>query len=173
MIATGSRRPGLTKLEDNRGNASFPILKDMQEWWKEWGPKIVSEVGRQGWVLFLLDAHEKVTEVEMLLSRVLRNKSKWDSAGFSEAEWSNPEQQATAALRWFERHAPGVQKDAPEWAQFLIAAQYNAFSVLSRLGREVRGAVENGYSPVVLEQSATGDGLTVTHGGDRFLREVA
>jgi hypothetical protein len=172
MIATDSRRPGLVKFEDNRGNASLPILQDWQEWWKEWGPKIARDVGKQGWVLFILDAQEKLTEVEMLLSRVIRSKPQWDTRGWSEKEWANPEAQATAALRWFEMHAPAVQKNAPEWAQFILAAQYGAFTVLSRLGREVRGLQENGFSTVVLEQSESG-GLAVTQGGDKFLREVA
>lgn len=173
MIVETSKRAELTRLADNRGSASLPVLQDMQVWWKEWGPRIAKDVGRQGWVLFLLDAHEKAVEGGMLVSRIMRGKPKWDSRGWSENEWGNVAALTTANLRWFENHAPAVQRDAPEWAQFLITAQYNTLSALARLGRELRGMQEAGYSTVVLEHNEGGGGLTVTQGGDKFLEEVA
>ena len=170
MIVERSKLAGLTELADNRGTASLPILQDMQLWWKEWGPRIARDVGYQGWVLFLLDGHEKLIEGATLVSRIIRGKPKWDGQG-SEREWGNVESQTTADLRWFERHVDSVKRDAPEWAQFLLTAQYGAFCTLARLGRELRGVQEAGYSTVVLEQRDTG--INCTQGGDRFLEEVA
>lgn len=170
MIVEQSRRSGLTQLADNRGTASLPVLQDMQLWWKEWGPRIARDVGRQGWVLFLLDAHEKLIEGSTLVSRIIRNKPKWDGHG-TEREWGNVETQTRADLAWYERHVEPVKRDAPEWAQFLITAQYSAFCALARLGRELRGLQEAGYSTVVLETSDKG--IACTQGGDRFLEEVA
>ena len=121
-------------------------------------------------MLFLLDAHEKLVEGSLLVSRIIRSKPKWDGAG-TEREWGSVEAETTRDLRWFERHAPSVQKDAPEWAQFLITAQYGAFCALARMGRELRGMQVAGYSTVVLEQRDTG--MHCTQGGDAFLEEVA
>lgn len=167
MIAARSKLAGLTMMADNRGTASLPVLQDMQLWWREWGPRIARDVGYQGWVLFLLDAHEKQIEGSMTVSRILRGKL----GRVSEREWQNVEDLTTSDLRWFERHAPEVQRDAPEWAQFLITAQYGAFCALARLGRELRGVQVAGYSTVVLEQ--TENGSAITSGGDKFLEEVA
>lgn len=171
MIATGSRRPGLTKLEDNRGVASFPFAADCQEWWAIWGPRIVKEVGRVGWVLFILDAHEKLVEGHMLISRLLRSKSKWESKGWTPDEWGNVADITMQSLRWYENHASTIIKQVPEWAAFLIAGQYSNFCLLARLGREMRAAQEQGYSTVVLETKD--GGIECTQGGDKFLEEVA
>jgi hypothetical protein len=161
VVATESKRAGLTGLEDNRGHSSLAVLQEWQLWWKEWGPRIARDVGYQGWVLFLLDSNEKITEVEMLASEVLRNQG-----------CENIEIATLKALRWFENHAESVKKDAPEWAAFLLAAQYGNLCALARLGRELRAKQEQGYTTVVLEHTEAG-GLNVRAGGDRFLAEVA
>lgn len=171
MIVDQSRRAGLTQLADNRGLASLPVLQDMQEWWREWGPRIAKDVGRQGWILFLLDANEKLVETTMLMSRLLRNKPDWDTRGWSEAEWLRVDDQATAALRWFERHVQTLT-DVPEFAQFLLSAQYGNFCALARVGRELRAAQEQGYTTVVLEEQDGGH-INVAKGGHTFLTEVA
>ena len=170
MFVERSKMAGLTALADNRGSASLPVLQDMQDWWKAWGPRISRDVGQQGWVLFLLDAHEKLVEGSMLVSRIIRNKPKWDGLG-TESEWGSVEVATTAALHWFENHAPAVQRDAPDWAQFLITAQYGAFCALARLGRELQGLKEAGYSTMVLETSDKG--VACTQGGATFLEETA
>jgi hypothetical protein len=160
VIATESKRAGLTRLEDNRGDSSLAVLQDMETWWREWGPRIARDVGQQGWVLFLLDTNEKIVEVSMLVSQVLRHQA-----------LANVEDVTLEALRWFERHAPAVQRDAPEWAQFIISAQYNNLTAMSRIGRELRAAQEQGYHTVVLENTA--DGVHCHAGGDRLLKELA
>jgi hypothetical protein len=172
VIVEESKLAGLTKMADNRGTASLPILQDWQLWWKEWGPRIQRDVGRQGWVLFVLDANEKLLEMSTLVSRIIRGKPSWDSRGWTENEYGNVESICMAGLRWFERHAEAVQKDAPEWAKFILAAQYGNFSALARLGRELRGLQEAGYSTVVLETNEGGD-INVLKGGDKFLEETA
>jgi hypothetical protein len=161
MIVEQSKRDGLTKLADNRGDSSRAVLQDMEVWWREWGPRIVKDVGRVGWVLFLLDAQEKLLEAQMVASAVLRNEG-----------CENIEAVTLKVLRWYENHAEAVKKDAPEWAQFLITAQYNTACVLARLGRELRAKQEQGYSTVVLEHTE-GGGIECTRGGDKFLAEVA
>lgn len=170
MIVERSKLRGLTQLADNRGVASLPILQDMQDWWQVWGPRIAKEEGKQGWILFLLDAHEKIEEVSMLVSRLLRNKPEWDSKGWSQNEWLPVDEQSTAAVRWFENHLPRLD-DVPEFAQFLLSAQYGNLCVLARLGREMRAAQEQGYTTVVLE--ADEGRLNVRQGGHKFLTEVA
>lgn len=141
------------ELKDERGLGSLPIIADWQEWWKAWGPQIAKEHGKQGWILFLLDAHEKVQEVSMTLSRILRNKPDWDSTGWSEKEYLNIENQTGEALAWYERNAPSPMRDAPEWAQFLFSAQHGNLAVLARMGREQRALQEQGYLVATLDRS--------------------
>jgi hypothetical protein len=62
------------ELRDERGLSSLSVAGDMAEWWRAWGPQIAAQHGKQGWILFLLDSLEKLQEVSMLLSRVLRDK---------------------------------------------------------------------------------------------------
>lgn len=170
MIVEGSKLRGLTTLADNRGIASLPILQDMDVWWREWGPRIVKDVGKQGWVLFILDANEKIMETSTLLSRVLRNKPEWDTRGWTEKEWSRVDESTTAAVRWFENNMPKPEH-VPEWAQFILSAQYANLCVLARLGRETQAAIDQGYTTVVLE--ADEGRLNVAQGGHKFLTEVA
>lgn len=155
MIATGSRRSGLTKLGDDRGSASFPVIADWQEWWQIWGPRIMRDVGKQGWVLFMLDANEKQLEVGMVVSRVIRSKPEWNTAGWSEKEWLNVAEVTAEAAAWFDKNAPRLDS-VPEYAQFLIAAQGGVFAALKRMGRELRALQEQGYSTVVIERRDDG-----------------
>jgi len=143
-------------LADKRGLDSLPVIADWQEWWREWGPKIASQHGKQGWVLFLLDAQEKIQEVSMLASRVIRNKAPWEARGWTEAEWGNVEAEGEAAVVWFATHAPGPLRDAPEWAQFLFTAQHGNLCSLARLCRELRGLQEQGYKVAVVERQPAG-----------------
>lgn len=145
-------------LEDRRGLSSLPVAADAATWWREWGPKIVAVHGKQGWILFLLDAQEKLVEVHMLVSRLLRNKPEWDSRGWSQAEWEDVELQTAAAAAWFAQNAPTPMKDAPEWAQFLFSAQHGNFAVLRRLGRELRAIQEQGYLVATVERKP-GEGI--------------
>lgn len=141
------------ELEDKRGLSSLAVAADWQEWWKHWGPQIAAQHGRAGWVLFLLDANEKIQEASMLLSRVMRNKPEWDSTGWSEAEWLNVEEQTAEAAGWFKRNAARPMAEAPPWAQFLFSAQYGNLTVLARLGREQRALQEQGYLVATLDRS--------------------
>lgn len=119
-----------------------------------WGPKIAAEHGHQGWILFLLDANEKIQEVSMLLARLMRNKPEWESTGWSAAEWQSVEDQTAAACSWFEANAPAPMRDAPEWAQFLFTAQHGNFMVLKRLGREQKALQDQGYLVATIERRA-------------------
>lgn len=150
-------------LADRRGLSSLAVLDDWRTWWRHWGPTIAAEHGRQGWILFLLDANEKIQEAAMLVSRVLRNKPEWGTAGWSQAEWLNVEEQTAEAAAWFAREAPGPMRDAPAWAQFLFSAQGGNLAVLKRLGRELRAVQEQGYLVATLERRP-GEGVAL--GGD-------
>lgn len=159
-------------IEDQRGLSSLHVVTDWDEWWRTWGPTIVDRHGRQGWVLFLLDANAKLLEIEMLVSRLLRNKPEWNTATWSEAEWQNVETQTAAAAAWFQSNAPEPMRDAPPWCQFLFSAQAGNFAVLKRLGRELRAVQEQGYLCVTLERRPE-DGIIL--GGDAkeaILREA-
>jgi hypothetical protein len=170
MIASSSTRAALTVRTDKRGLASFPVVADWQLWWKTWGPKIAAQEGRQGWILFLLDANERLMEVSMLISRIIRSKPQWTTEGWSQDEWSNVQDVAARATAWFEANCP--TKDLPEWAQFIAAAQYGNFRVLERLARELRALQEQGYTTVVLEETG-GRTITVQQGAEKILEEVA
>jgi hypothetical protein len=160
VIASKSTIDNLTALGDSRGDASLPVALDWQEWWGHWAPRIASDVGRVGWVLFLMDAVMKLTDLEVMMSRKLRNKAADQLPGWAEDEWSNVAERAAQAVGWFEEHAPAAKRDAPEWAQFILAGIGGLFAVQARLAREVRAAQEQGYRVVTLEHLESG-GLRV------------
>lgn len=169
MLASTSTRAAHTAFEDKSGLASLPVIRNWREWWREWGPKIAAQEGKAGWILFLLDANEKLQEVSMLIARIIRSKPKWSTEGWSEDEWGNVRDVAAKATDWFKANCP--VRDMPEWAQFVAAAQYGNFRVLERLARELRALQEQGYSTVVVEERA--DGRMNIHGGsDTVLAEV-
>lgn len=99
----------------------------------------------------------------MLISRVLRNKPEWNTAGWSEAEWLNVEEQGALADAWYRENAPAPMREAPEWAQFLFVAQGGNFAVAKRATRELRAVQEQGYLVATLERRP-GEGLRL--GGD-------
>lgn len=150
-------------LEDRRGLSSLDYATDADEWWREWGPKIAAQHGKQGWILFLLDASQKLQETWMLISRLLRNKPDWNTAGWSQAEWLNVEEQTALADAWFREHVDAPMKEAPEWAQYLFVANAGHFAVAKRAGREMRAIQEQGYLVATLERRP-GEGLVL--GGD-------
>ena len=150
-------------LVDLRGASSLAVISDWQDWWRVWGPKIANEVGKQGWILFLLDANEKIQEVTMLVSRLLRNKPEWDSARWTQAEWENIEHLTATACAWYEENAPAPMRDAPDWAQFLFSAQHGNLCALKRAGRELRAVQEQGYLVATLERRP---GIGLEFGGD-------
>jgi hypothetical protein len=170
IVSNESDRARLLKRGEGKGLSSLSLMHDWQEWWRAWGPKITAQVGRQGWVLFILDAEEKTRELCMLLSRLIRNKPEWDTRGWSEAEWKNVEETTLEAKCWYERNCPRPES-VPEWAQFIVSGMYGNFCTLARLGRELRALQEQGYSCVALE--ATDRGTNVLSGGDRVLQELA
>ncbi len=162
----------MLSLEDRRGLSSLDFAADADEWWKVWGPIIASRHGKQGWILFLLDANQKLQETAMLVSRLLRNKPEWNTIGWSQAEWENVETQTALASAWFNEHVDTPMKDAPDWAQYLFVAQAGNFAVLKRLGREMRAIQEQGYLVATLERRP-GEGVVL--GGDAkeaILREA-
>lgn len=166
-----SDRPGL--LEDHgdiRGEHSLPVLRDWKDWWGKWGPLVMEQYGRCGWVLFMLDAVEKILETQMTVSRLIRGKPEWDTTGWSEREWLNVADVTADASAWFDRNCPRLS-DLPEWAGFVLAGQRGMFRTLARIGRELRSLQEQGYTTVVLESGA--DGISVLKGGDKVLKEVA
>lgn len=167
IVQNEADRARLLEPGDTRGEQSLPILRDWASWWQVWGPRVAAEEGRQPWIMFLLDASERIIQMQTTLSRLLRDKPDWDTTGWSEDEWSNPADVTLRGLQWFERNVP---TDVPEFAAFIIAGQRGMFQTLHRLGREVRRLQEEGYGTVVLE--ARDDGITAIKGGDRVMQEV-
>lgn len=154
----------MLSLEDRRGLSSLDYATDADLWWRTWGPIIASRHGKQGWILFLLDANQKLQETAMLLSRLLRNKPEWNTAGWTEAEWENVETTTGAADAWFRKNADAPMRDAPEWAQYLFVAQAGNFAVCKRLGRELRAVQDQGYLVATIEKDPTRQGVVL--GGD-------
>lgn len=152
IVANSGDRKRLLQMKDERGLESLPIIADWQAWWREWGPKIADEEGRQPWILFMLDAHERQLETMMVVSRLLRNKPEWNTVGWSESEAGNIEEFTEAAYQWFVRNMPNAES-VPEYAQFILSAQHGAFATIRRLGRELRHVQEEGYSTVVLDRN--------------------
>lgn len=169
IVQNHSDRARLLDGTDNRGQHSLPILRDWQTWWAAWGPEIATSVGKHGWIIFLLDANERMLEMQTTLSRVVRGKPEWNTAGWSEREWGDVSDMTAEGLAWFETNAPRLD-DIPEWAAFLVTAQRGLFQTVVRLGRELRTLQEQGYTTVVLEERQ--DGIHVIKGGDKFLQEV-
>ena len=169
MIASSDTRQTLLRGGDDRGAHSLPILRDWQTWWREWGPRVAQDVGRHGWILFLLDSSERILEMQMTLSRVIRGKPEWDTSGWSEREWGSVAEMTAEGMAWFEKNSPRVD-DVPEWAAFILTAQRGLFQTAWRLGRELQTLREQGYTTVVLEERQ--DGIHCVKGGDRFLTEV-
>jgi hypothetical protein len=151
IVANAGDRNRLLALKDERGVDSLPIVADWQEWWREWGPRIADEEGRQPWILFILDAHERQLETMMVVSRLIRNKPEWNTRGWSEAEWGNVEEFTEAAYQWYVRNMPKLES-VPEYAQFILSAQHGSFATIRRLGRELRHVQEEGFHTVILDR---------------------
>lgn len=158
IVQNDADRSRLLEMTDKRGIDSLPVIEDWQAWWQEWGPRIAAEEGRQPWIIFMLDAHEKTLEGLMLLSRLIRNKPKWNTTGWTQAEWGNVALFGAEARCWFEQNHPRLE-DVPEYAQFIISAQYGVFCALERLTREMRAIQDQGYKVVALESGE--DGVTM------------
>jgi len=169
IVQNDSDRARLLNGTDQRGEHSLPILRDWQTWWAAWGPQIAANVGKHGWIIFLLDASERMLEMQTTLSRVIRGKPEWNTEGWSEREWGSVADMTAEGLAWFKSNAPRLD-DVPEWTAFILSAQLGMFQTLARLGRELRSLQLQGYSTVVLE--TRDDGIHVTKGADRFLQEV-
>jgi len=135
--------------------ASFPFLVDMQEWWSEWGPKILNEYGKTGWILLILDSYEKLEGLLMTMARLLRKKPEWNTDGWSAQEWENIEDRATEAYAWFCRNIPD-QRDIPEFAKFLLVAEDGLFCAFKKMAAEVREIQEEGHLLVNLTKPEDG-----------------
>lgn len=155
IVSNTAARQRLTKRGDTRGLSSLPVALDCKTWWSEYGPKIVAEEGKAGWILFIMDAQERLIEETMLMARSIRNREKRGGEGWSQKEWLNIQETSLEAYEWYKRHCP-AQNSVPEWADFILTAQYSLFSVLARMGRELRGVQELGYQTVSVESGAAG-----------------
>jgi hypothetical protein len=129
---------------DNRGPSSRPLLVDLQEWWAVWGPKVAAHEGKQGWILLLLDALDKVVKMQMTMSRLLRKKPAWDSSGWSEDEWRPVSEVAAEGAAWFHENRPRLE-DVPEWAQFLFVAIHSIFAAHQRLAAELEEVMHESH----------------------------
>jgi hypothetical protein len=152
IVANRADRRRLLEMKDERGLASLPIVEDWQSWWQEWGPRIVQEEGHQPWIIFLLDANEKLLELLMLTSRLIRNKPEWNTSRWTEKEWLNVAEQGAEARAWFAANHPNPD-DMPEYAQFLLSGQHGLFCSLERVTRELRALQEHGFGIAVLDRS--------------------
>ncbi len=145
-------------LTDKRGISSFTMLQDMQTWWQTWGPHIAEREGKKGWILFLLDAIDKAQELQMTMSRLLRNKPQWDTTGWNQREWCSVLANAEEGAAWFDTNMPSL-RDVPEWAQFLLVALSSIFSAQIRVCRELGEVQRKGHLLVNLAPSDTRPGL--------------
>ena len=168
IVQNQADRDRLLQAGDTRGEQSLPILRDWLSWWSVWGPRVAAEAGRQPWILFLLDASERIIALQTTLSRLIRSKPEWDTRGWSEDEWSSPENVTARALAWFEQNVP---REVPEFAAFIIAGQRGTFQTLARLGKEIRRLQEAGYNTVVVQADDATD-MRVIRGGDALLKEI-
>lgn len=141
-------------MTDEGGTEALPIIEDWDSFWRVWGPRIAKEEGKHGWILFLLDAHEKITELNAVTARIMMGKSNTiGTQVWSAREWENCETVATEAKAWFERNVPRLS-DLPEFVQFLLSAQYSNLSILVRLARDLRGMQEqHGVSSHIVERN--------------------
>jgi hypothetical protein len=155
MIDTHGYQNTQWNFEDDRGMSSYAVIKDWQEWWRLWGPEIAKRFGHDGWVLFILEAHTKMEDILMNWSRILRNKPDWDTAGWSEDEWSNPLWVAAKAKAWFQTNCPHMD-DIPEFARFILVGQNGMFGVLERLAREMFEIQSEGHLLVNMTNKDTG-----------------
>lgn len=140
---------------DTRGPSSFEFMIDMSSWWKVYGPEIAKRFGKCGWILLMLDAHEKLEGLVMTISRLIRNKPEWDTRGWSQQEWTNIENRARAAYGWFATNAPAPE-DVPEWGQFILTAMDGLFGAMIKVAQEVREIQEEGHLLVNLTRPETG-----------------
>lgn len=170
IVANDADRRRLLEYGDTETIGSLPVIEFWRTWWSAWGPLIAADVGREGWVLFLFDANEKAIELEGIMARILRDKPTWGTAMWSQKEWMNIKDTAGEALAWFDRNAPRKDR-VPEWAAFLLCGLRAHFTVLARLGSEIRAAQDQGYSAFVVESQTDRLGMDVIKGGDKILGE--
>jgi hypothetical protein len=151
--------------------SSLVTVEGWSHWWQAWAPRIAEQSGREGWILFLLDAVEEITTLEGTMSRILRDKPEWNTALWAEQEWLDIEHTAGSALNWYDRNCPRLDR-VPEWAAFVLCAMRGHITVLARLGKELRAAQEQGYGSFVVESNAEKMSMNVIKGGDHLLGEV-
>lgn len=158
MIVPNSRLDRLVKMDDDGGTHALPLIEDWASWWSVWGPRIKVEEGAQPWIIFILDAHEKITELNAITMRIMMGKT--DTVGnsvWSEKEWLNCETVALEAKSWFDRNVPNL-KNVPDFAAFILTAQHANLAILTRLARDLRGMQEqHGVSSHMIEHNE-GDG---------------
>lgn len=154
-IATKGSPGNILSFADERGSSSFAVVKDMREWWAVYGPQIVNLYGRARWIVFLVHAHDKLEGLGMQLSRVMRNKPSWDTSGWSEDEWSSTLWAACKAKAWFTNNCPDL-RDVPEFAQYILVAQYGMFGLMERLAREVNEIQNEGHLLINMTDRNTG-----------------
>lgn len=154
MIVPSSRRDRLVKMDDEGGTHALPMIEDWDLFWRMWGPRIKQEEGAQPWIIFLLDAHEKITELNAIIQRIIMGKPNTvGNSVWSEKEWESCEEVAVEAKAWFDRNVPAL-KDMPEFASFILSAQHANLSILCRLARDVRGMQEqHGISSHIIEKN--------------------
>lgn len=154
MIVPDSQRARLLMRKDDGSTAVLPFVEDWDVWWHLWGPRIRKEEGQQPWILFLLDAHEKLTEVNAIMARLMLGKpSQVGISVWSQKEWMNVQETAEEAKAWFERIVPTLDA-VPEFAEFLLTAMYANFGIMARLARDLRGLQEeHGIGSYIVEKN--------------------
>lgn len=171
IVANTSDRNRLLRPGKGLSIGSLPEVEKWNEWWQAWAPRIAAEVGREGWVLFILDSVEKMCGLEATMARILRDKPEWNTDLWAQQEWLDVEHTAGSALSWFDQNCPRLDR-VPEWCAFVLCAMRGHFTVLARLGRELRAAQEQGYGSFVVENQVDKLGMDVIKGGDKLLGEV-
>ncbi len=121
--------------------AAFPKAVEWLQWWEWWQTEIHSG---QPWVRFLVDATTTLQQTFVTISRILRKKPAWDTAGWTPEEWRNVIEVVEEKLAWFRLHRPRPE-DLPPWAGILLQALDGAYLTLRRLAQEVEQIQRRGH----------------------------
>lgn len=94
------------------------------------------------------------------MARSIRNRAARGGAGWTQREWLNVQETSTEGLAWYRKHCP-APGSVPEWAEFILTAQEGLYSVLARMGRELRAVQEQGYQTISVESGPAGVNVEV------------
>jgi hypothetical protein len=133
--------------------ASFPKALEWQQWWDYWRTRITEA---QPWARFMVDATTVIQQTFVTVSRILRKKPDWDTAGWSAEEWQPVIDVVDEKLAWFRANRPR-NEDVPAWAGIILDCLDGAYATLSRLAREVSQIQRKGHLLINVSPLQPGD----------------